>query len=88
MGPKFWSKLAPAATIADLEFYGLDASDINELYSKIDSMTVATAQRIIKQYFPEDNLVFVVAGKASEIETPIKKYAPVFEKRSITDPGY
>jgi predicted Zn-dependent peptidase len=79
---------ALAATIADLEFYGLDASDINDLYSKIDSMTVATAQRIIKQYFPEDNLVFVVAGKASEIETPVKKYAPVFEKRSITDPGY
>jgi len=79
---------ALAATIADLEFYGLDASDINDLYSKIDSMTVATAQRVINQYFPADNLVFVVVGKASEIEASAKKYAPVFEKKSITDPGY
>ncbi|MCU1286767.1 MAG: Insulinase-like:Peptidase C-terminal [Acidobacteriales bacterium] len=79
---------ALAGQIADLEFYGLDASEINDLYAKIDAMNVATAQRIINQYFPADNLVFVVVGKASEIETAAKKYAPVMDKKSITDPGY
>ena len=51
-------------------------------------MTLADAQRIIKQYFPQDNLVFVLIGKASEIETVAKKYAPRVERLSITQPGF
>lgn len=77
-----------ASTIAQLEFYGLDQRDINDLYAKIDSMTLADAQRVIKQYFPLDNLVFVVIGKSSEIETIVKKYAMKIDKKSINDAGF
>lgn len=77
-----------AALLAELEFYGLDERDINEYYSKIDAMTLADAQRIIKQYFPLDNLVFVLVGKASEIETVAKKYAPKLDTKSINQPGF
>jgi zinc protease len=77
-----------AATIAQLDFYGLDETDINNLYAKIDSMTLADAQRIIKQYFPLDNLVFVLVGKASEIEKIAKKYAEKLDTKVITQPGF
>ncbi len=77
-----------AATIAQLDYYGLDDSDVNNLYAKIDAMTLTDAQRIIKQYFPLDNLVFVLVGKASEIEKIAKKYAPAFEKKSINQAGF
>ncbi|MBK9707838.1 MAG: insulinase family protein [Acidobacteria bacterium] len=86
-----------ASLITELEFYGLDARDINDLYAKIDSMTTADAQRVIRQYFPLDNLVFVLIGKSSEIETLAKKYAqrstgnrsssPVFESPVIINFG-
>ncbi len=56
-----------ANQLADLEFYGLDAHDVDDYYPKLDAMTLADAQRIIKTYYPLDNLVFVVIGKASEI---------------------
>ncbi|HKX26767.1 MAG TPA: pitrilysin family protein [Blastocatellia bacterium] len=77
-----------AALVAQLEYYGLDERDINDLYAKIDAMTMADAQRVIKQYFPQENLVFVLVGKASEIEGVAKKYAPKIETKSINDPGF
>jgi hypothetical protein len=51
-------------------------------------MTLADAQRIIKQYFPLDNLVFVLIGKASDIETVAKKYVNKLDTKSINQPGF
>lgn len=86
--PRIETSDQQAALIAELEFYGLDERDINEYYARIDAMTPADAQRIIKQYFPLDNLVFVLIGKASEIESVAKKYAPKFDTKSINQPGF
>ncbi len=77
-----------ATLIAQLEFYGLDERDINTYYGKIDSMTLADAQRIIKQYFPADNLVFVLIGKRSEIQQVARKYAIGVDNKSINQPGF
>lgn len=77
-----------AGLLAQLEFYVLDASDVNGYYAKIDSMTMADAQRVIKQYFPMDNLAFVLIGKAAEIEPIAKKYAPKIDKKTISQPGF
>jgi predicted Zn-dependent peptidase len=77
-----------AAQIAQLEFYGLDEREINGLYARIDAMTLADAQRVIKQYFPLDHLVFVLVGKASEIEGVAKKYASKIDTKSISQPGF
>jgi predicted Zn-dependent peptidase len=77
-----------AALLAQLEFYGLDETDVNNYYAKIDAMTMADAQRVIKQYFPLDNLVFVLIGKAGDIQAAAKKYAPKLDTRSINQPGF
>jgi predicted Zn-dependent peptidase len=77
-----------AGLIAQLEFYDLDQNDVDTLYSKIDSMTMDDARRVIKQYFPLENLVFVLIGKSADIEKIAKKYAGTFESRSITQPGF
>jgi predicted Zn-dependent peptidase len=77
-----------AAQLAQLEFYGLDQSEIDDLYPRIDAMTLADAQRVIQQYFPVQNLVFVVIGKASEIGPVVRKYAPQMDTRAITEAGY
>ncbi|MBI1766230.1 MAG: insulinase family protein [Acidobacteria bacterium] len=77
-----------ANLLASLEFYGLDERDINDYYKQIDAMTLADAQRVIKQYYPLDNLVFVLIGKASEIESVAKKYAPKLDTKNISQPGF
>jgi predicted Zn-dependent peptidase len=77
-----------AQQLTQLEFYGLDDREINNLYPQIDAMTLADAQRVIRQYFPLDNLVFVVIGKASEIGPVVRKYAPQENTLSISEVGF
>lgn len=77
-----------AALLTQLEFYGLDEGDVNNYYAKIDAMTMADAERVIKQYFPLDNLVFVLIGKAGDIQAAAKKYAPKLDTRNINQPGF
>lgn len=77
-----------ADLLAQLEFYGLDAGDVNGYYAKIDAMTMADARRVIKQYFPLENLVFVLIGKAGEIAPIARKYAPRIDKKTIGQPGF
>jgi predicted Zn-dependent peptidase len=77
-----------AMELAQLEFYGLDRREVDDFYPQIDAMTLADAQRIIRQYYPLDNLVFVVIGKASEIRPVVGKYAPKMDTRAITEAGF
>ena len=77
-----------AALLADLEFFGLDPREVNEFFQRVDAFTTTDARRLIKQYFPQENLVITLIGKAVDIETAVKKYAPRTEKREIGMPGY
>lgn len=77
-----------AAVLTQLQFYGLPDSEINDYYAKVDALTLADAKRIISTYYPEDNLSFVVIGKASEIGPVVKKYAPDVKTKSIAEPGF
>jgi len=77
-----------AAVLSQLHFYGLPDSEINDYYARVDALTLADAKRIIATYFPEDNLSFVLIGKASEIGPTVKKYAPDMKTRSIAEPGF
>ena len=77
-----------AGVLADLAFHGLDEREINTYYAKIDAATMADVKRVIKAYFPLENLTFVLIGKASEIESVAKKYAPVIDRKAIGAAGF
>lgn len=68
-------------------FYGLDDSYINDFEKNVDEMTIEGANEIAKKYFPEENLQFVIIGKASEIRDKVKKYGEVIEK-DIEEDGF
>jgi hypothetical protein len=42
---------------------------------------------VIRKYFPRDNLVFVLIGKADEIREKVSKYGEVTEK-AIKEEGF
>lgn len=77
-----------AAALAELAFHGLDRREIDTYYANVDAATMADVKRVIAQYFPRENLVFVLIGKASEIEPVAKKYAPAVDRKSIATPGF
>jgi len=77
-----------AKRIAANEFYGLGDDEINKLEERIDAVTPEIAKQVIAKHFPEDNLVFMLIGKASEIAAGVKKYAPQQDSRRISEPGF
>ncbi len=77
-----------AALLADLEFFGLDAREVNGFFQRVDALTTADARHLIGQYFPRENLVITLIGKAAELENAVRKYAPLIEKREISQPGF
>jgi len=66
-------------------FYGLDDSYINDFEKDVDEMTVEKANEIIAKYFPEDDLQFVLIGKAGDIKDAVSKYGKVTEKNIEED---
>jgi predicted Zn-dependent peptidase len=77
-----------AALLAEFDFFGLDRREINEYFDRIDVLTLEDTRRIIKQYYPRDDLAFVLIGKADEIKEAVKKYAPEVEARDISQNGF
>jgi zinc protease len=77
-----------ARTIAAHEFYGLDDDEINQMEARIDAVTPAMAKQVIAKHFPEENLVFMLIGKASEIGPSLRKYATQQDSRKISEPGF
>jgi predicted Zn-dependent peptidase len=77
-----------AELLAELDYYGLDEREVNDYFARIDAVTRADAERAIKQYFPLDDLTFVLIGKAEEIRDKVKKYAPRIDERKIVAPGF
>jgi zinc protease len=77
-----------ARLLVELDFYGLDEREVNNFFAKIDALTVADTKRIIQQYYPLDNLVFTLIGKADEIRGQVKKYAPELEEKKINQVGF
>jgi zinc protease len=77
-----------ARLIASHEFYGLDDSEVNDLEARLDAVTPEIAKKVIAKHYPQDDLVFVLIGKAAEIGPAVKKYAPKEDTREITAPGF
>lgn len=77
-----------ADLLAGLVADGLDEREVDTYYAKIDGATMADVNRVIKQYFPLDNMVFVLIGKASEIEGLAKKYATQIDRKAIGAAGF
>jgi predicted Zn-dependent peptidase len=77
-----------AGRIASNEFYGLNDDEINQLEARIDAVTPAVAKAAIEKHFPEDNLAFLLIGKASAIRPAVEKYAQQHDTRKISEPGF
>lgn len=77
-----------AGILTDLEFSGLNEKEIDDFFTKIDAFTLADAQRIIKEYFPKENLVFTLIGRSQDISKLVKKYAPQVDNKQISQDGF
>jgi zinc protease len=73
--------------LAEVELYGLNRGEIDDLFSKIDSVTVERANAVAKARYRTDGLVFVVLGNAAKIRPIMKKYATAITEMPIAKLG-
>jgi predicted Zn-dependent peptidase len=77
-----------AGQLAQLEFYGLDRSYIEDYGPALGAVTLDSAGRVTADVYPSsDDLVFVFIGNAAAIREAVKKYGTVTEMK-ISDPTF
>ena len=77
-----------ASVLGDIELYGLNRGEVDDLFSKVDAVTLERANSAARKYFQPGNLVFVLIGKASEIRDTAKKYSSQVVESTIAQPGF
>jgi len=77
--PQYETSGQLADLLTEMYWYGFTEDYINNFTKNVDGLTVAKANQIVQQYFPEKNLQFVLIGKADEIRSIAAKYGTVKE---------
>jgi zinc protease len=77
-----------ANVLGDIEVFGLNRGEVDDLFSRIDAVTLERANAVAKKWYRADNLTFVVLGNASKIRDTVKKYAPAVTEVKASNPGF
>ena len=77
-----------AERLTEIEFYGLDRSDVDDYGKTIGAVTADEIGSVIKRIYPTgDNLTFVLIGNADAVREVAKKYGDVTEMK-ITEKSF
>ena len=74
--------------LGEIEVFGLNRGEVDDLFSRIDSVTLEQANAAIRKHYGSGQLTFVVLGNAKEIRGAVKKYAPEMVEVSVAAPGF
>ena len=85
--PQFETSTELASLLVNMYGYQFDESYINTFEQQVDSLTIDKTKQLIKQYFPQENLQFVVIGQADAIRDKLAKYGEISEV-NINDVGF
>lgn len=85
--PQYETSGQLAGLLSDMYLYNMNDDFINQFQAKVDGLTLAETQRLVTQYFPQQNLQFVLIGNAAEIADIATQYGEVTQV-SITDTGF
>ncbi|MGB0893013.1 MAG: M16 family metallopeptidase [Parashewanella sp.] len=85
--PKFETNGQLAGLLAEMYLYDFSDNFINDFQAKVDGLTIADTKRLVNQYFPQDNLQYVLIGNAEKVAPVAAKYGKVTQV-DIKDIGF
>ncbi|MGB0494856.1 MAG: M16 family metallopeptidase [Kangiellaceae bacterium] len=77
--PRYETSGQLARLLSNMWSLDLDDSFINDFQKNVDSLNVEKANKIAQENFPQDNLQFVLIGKASDIKEQATSYGKIKE---------
>ena len=75
--PRFETNGQLAGLLGEMYLYGFDDSYINDFEAKVDGLTLDETKRLVDQYFPKQNLQYVLIGNAEKVAPIAKQYGEV-----------
>lgn len=72
--------------LMDFENYGLNRGEVDDLISRIDSVTLEQANETARRYYQTGGLTFVLVGDAAKIRQSIEKYSKSIQVIKASDP--
>lgn len=69
---RFETNAAIAAELANLDWFGLPLSSVNDFVARVNTVTAADVQRVARQYIPADRATLVVVGDLAKIRAGIE----------------
>jgi predicted Zn-dependent peptidase len=85
--PRYETSGQLATLLAEMFLYNFDESFINTFNQKVDALSPERVKEVTRKYFPRENLVFVLIGKADDIRDTVKRYGEITEKQ-IKEEGF
>jgi predicted Zn-dependent peptidase len=82
------TSLQLADTLGDLELFGQNRGEIDDMFSRLDSVSVEEANRVAKKFYASGNLQFLLVGNATKIKDVAAKYSPKMKVVAVTEPGF
>jgi len=76
-----------ASVLTEIELFDLNRGEVDDLFSRIDAVTLEKANQVARRYYNTEKLTFVLLGNAAKIAAEVKKYAPDVVQVPIMKPG-
>jgi predicted Zn-dependent peptidase len=76
-----------AEIIGEIELFQLNRGEVDDLFSRIDAVTVEQANAAARKYYSAENLTFLFLGNAAKFADDLKKYDAKPVETTITKPG-
>ena len=77
-----------AETLGEIELNDLSRNEVDDLFARIDAVTLDKANEVVKRYYNLDNLTFLLLGNAEKFRAAAKKYAPNVFEVPVTRTGF
>ncbi|MEJ7608712.1 MAG: pitrilysin family protein, partial [Bryobacteraceae bacterium] len=75
-----------ASVLTEIELYDLNRNEVDDLYSRIDSVTLEQANTAIRKHYSPENLTFLLLGNATQFREHLQKYSDNVLVVPITKP--
>jgi predicted Zn-dependent peptidase len=77
-----------AGVLTEIELFDLNRSEVDDLFARIDAVTIDRANAIARTYYKADNLTFVLLGNAAKFGPEVSKYGDTVARTEIEKPGF
>jgi zinc protease len=77
-----------ATLFNELQLFGLQPNDVDDLFDRIDAVTLDDANAAARKYFSGRGLVFVLLGDAAQVRQVARRYVVEPWETSISGAGY